>query len=132
MLRLLLVCGLLVVVASPTARAWIRPHLAPILNPAYEWSVRSRVSEIARTIEAERAANHEIPMVGPIPDFVRRHYFQKDSHLDPWGTPYHLLQTADGLQVASAGPDRQIGTEDDILSPPVGTEEAAGRLGETR
>lgn len=119
MFRLLVFCALLTAFASPTARAWVRPYLDPILDPTYEWSVRSRVSEIARKIETEQAADRRVPLPGPIDDFVSRHYRQKDSNLDPWGVSFHLVRTSEGLRVASAGRDRQIHTADDVLSPPV-------------
>jgi hypothetical protein len=35
---------------------------------------------------------------------------------DPWGTPYYLKRDRFNYWVGSAGPDRQVGTEDDILS----------------
>lgn len=119
MLRLLVFCALLVALADPTARAWVRPYLDPILDPTYEWSVRSRVSEIARKIDAEQAAGRLVPRPGPIDEFVTLHYRQKGSHLDPWGESFHLLRTGEGYQVASPGRDRKIGTEDDVLSPPL-------------
>lgn len=119
MFRLLLVGLLLTAVASPTVREWMRPHLAPILDPAFEWSVRSRVSEIGRKIEAEIAAGRPVPEVGSIAKFVRRNYTQKDSELDPWGTPFHLVRTAQGLRVVSAGRDGELHTADDVYSPPL-------------
>ena len=121
MLRLLVFCGLLTAFASPSARAYVRPYLDPILDPTYEWSVRSRVSEIARKIEAEHAAGRSVPEVGSIEAFVSRHYRQKDGALDPWGLPFHLTRTSEGLRVVSAGRDHQIGTADDVLSPLIST-----------
>lgn len=119
MLRLLIFCALLTAAASPTARGYIRPYLDPVLDPTYEWAVRSRVSEIARKIETERAAGRSVPPVGSIAAFVGRHYPQKDAELDPWGTPFHLVRTAQGLRVASAGRDHEINTGDDVVSPPL-------------
>ena len=117
MFRLLIICALLTAVASPTARERIRPYLSPVLDPTYEWAVRSRVSEIARKIETERAAGHSVPGPGSIEAFVGRHYPQKDGALDPWGTPFHLVRSSHGLRVASGGRDHQVGTADDVLSP---------------
>ena len=119
MLRLLVFCAILTAFASPTARAWVRPHLDPILDPTYEWSVRSRVSEIGRKVEAEHAAGRRVPAAGSIEEFVSTHYRRAESELDPWGVPFHLVRTKEGLRVASAGRDRQIHTGDDILSPPL-------------
>lgn len=119
MFRLLIIGAVLTAFASPTVRAWVRPHLDSVLDPTYEWSVRSRVSEIARKIAADRAGGRSVPTVGPIPDYVRHHYRQEGSGLDPWGIPFHLVNTSEGLRVASAGPDRAIHTDDDVLSPPI-------------
>lgn len=119
MFRLLILGAILTAFASPTVRAWVRPYLDPVLDPTYEWSVRSRVSEIARKIETEGAGGRRVPTVGPIPDFVRHHYRQEGSGLDPWGIPFHLVNTSEGLRVASAGRDRAIHTGDDVLSPPI-------------
>jgi hypothetical protein len=121
MFRFLIICVVLVAAASSAARERIRPYMSPILDPTYEWSVRSRVSEIARKLEAEVAAGRSIPDPGTIEAFVGRHYRQADGALDPWGTPFHLVRTPLGLRVASAGRDRAINTPDDVLSPPLGS-----------
>jgi hypothetical protein len=119
MFRLLIFCALISAVASPAVRERIRPYMDPILDPTYEWSVRSRVSEIARKIETERAAGRPVPAPGSIESFVSRHYRQKDGALDPWGTPFHLVRTSGGMRVASAGRDHLINTGDDVFSPPL-------------
>ena len=36
---------------------------------------------------------------------------------DPWGSPYAISCTDDDVTVTSAGPDKRIGTEDDIVAP---------------
>ena len=76
MVRLLILCALLTAFASPTARERIRPYLSPVLDPAYEWSTRSRVNEIARKLATEQAAGRGIPKPGSIEAFVARNYPQ--------------------------------------------------------
>jgi len=39
---------------------------------------------------------------------------------DPWGQPYKILCDADDISVTSPGPDKQEGTEDDIVAGPAG------------
>lgn len=117
MLRLLIVGALLTVVASAEARERIRPYLSPVLDPTYEWSVRSRVSEIARRIEAEGAAGRRVPGVGSIAAYVAHLYRQDSAGLDPWGSEFHVVKGSGGLHVVSAGRDGTLHTEDDILSP---------------
>lgn len=116
MLRLLLLCVIAFALADPTARAWWRPHLAPVLDPAYEWSVRSRVSEIARMIEADRAAGRFLPPPGEIDAYVERQYRHGGAGIDPWGSPYRLMRERVGARVVSAGRDATPDTEDDIRS----------------
>lgn len=120
MVRLLFLCALLTAFASPTARERIRPYLDPVLDPAFEWSTRSRVSEIARKIETERAAGRPIPQPGSIADFVNRNYPQAGAELDPWGVAFHLTRANNHLRVVSAGRDRTLNTADDVTSPPIG------------
>jgi general secretion pathway protein G len=36
---------------------------------------------------------------------------------DPWGGPYKISCDADDITVSSAGPDKKVGTEDDIQVP---------------
>ncbi len=40
---------------------------------------------------------------------------KRDPAIDPWETPYQLLQVNKGFQVRSAGPDKEYGTEDDLI-----------------
>ena len=119
MVRLLIICALLTAFASPAARERIRPYLSPVLDPAYEWSVRSRVGEIARKMETELAAGRPLPKPGSIEDFVNRHYPQDGAELDPWGVTFQLSRTSQGFRVVSAGPDRTLNTADDVLSRPI-------------
>jgi general secretion pathway protein G len=43
----------------------------------------------------------------------------KSSNLvDPWGSPYTISCADDDITVISPGPDKKIGTEDDIVAPP--------------
>jgi hypothetical protein len=43
----------------------------------------------------------------------------KESNIaDPWGSTYSIVCTEDDIKVISAGPDKKIGTPDDIVAPP--------------
>ena len=39
----------------------------------------------------------------------------RELHLDPWGNSYVLVHGPGGAALVSAGPDKQLGTADDIL-----------------
>lgn len=116
MFRLLLLCVTAYAVVNPSAREWVRPHLAPVIDPVFEWSVQSRVSEIARKIEADQAAGRFPPDPGEIDLYVERHYRYGGAGIDPWGSPYRLVKERAGLRVVSAGRDAIPDTDDDIRS----------------
>ncbi|MFL5385997.1 MAG: type II secretion system protein GspG [Longimicrobiaceae bacterium] len=116
----LLVAAVAVVVLVPPVRERVWPKLQPALNPVYEWNARTRVNEIRDLVKRADATGRPIPTTADaFAQFVDSEDMQRDASLDPWGTPYYILidRTAT-FQVASAGKDRQPGTEDDILSRP--------------
>ncbi|MDX2021511.1 MAG: type II secretion system protein GspG [Deltaproteobacteria bacterium] len=55
-----------------------------------------------------------------IEELVNQKFLKKSSTKDPWGKPFTLKcpgeQDSDGVDITSPGPDKQEGTEDDILS----------------
>lgn len=103
--------------ASPTVRAKLRPHVQPALDPVYEWSTRSKVSEIVRVLNTEKASGRGIPEADAFVGFLNQRYPGGGS-LDPWGAPYYLKnERRTGLVVGSAGRDGTPGNADDIRMP---------------
>jgi prepilin-type N-terminal cleavage/methylation domain-containing protein len=55
------------------------------------------------------------------PDFARltadKIVDRESSSHDPWGSPYVIRCVDDDITVLSAGPDKKVGTEDDIIAP---------------
>ncbi len=48
-------------------------------------------------------------------ELVKSGDVHKNHALDPWGQPYHIVQTdSKPSYVVSSGPDKELGTEDDI------------------
>jgi len=43
---------------------------------------------------------------------------KSSSSTDPWGSPYSIVCEEDDVTVISAGPDKKMGTPDDIVAPP--------------
>lgn len=107
--------------ASPAVRGRLQPHVQPALDPVYEWSTRSRVNEIARMIQTDRAAGRSTPTPKTFPEFLERRYPGDGGATDPWGAPYYLVKARAGTSVGSAGADGVRGTPDDILAPLAGS-----------
>jgi hypothetical protein len=119
--RLFLI-ALFVVVAvliNPTMRTKAMPYIQPALDPAYEMMARTRLKDIAKSMEAQAAVGRALPTEKTIGAFLKERYATSDAAVDPWGTPYFVKPKHDRVIVASAGPDRKKGTADDILSPAV-------------
>ena len=115
----LLVAAVAVVALVPPVRERVLPKLQPVLNPVYEWNARTRVNEIRDLVKRADATGRPIPTTADgFAKFVDAEGMQRDASRDPWGTPYYILFDRTGFQVASAGKDRQPGSEDDILSRP--------------
>lgn len=103
--------------ATPRVRAELVPHVQPALDPAYEWSARSRVREAARFLQTRTAAGGTLPKPREIGAVLEAKYKRDDASLDPWGTPYYLVRQGKEMVIGSAGRDRRAGTEDDIRVP---------------
>lgn len=103
--------------ASPVVRARVQPYAQPALDPVYEWSTKSRLQEIARMIQTDRAAGRPTPTPKEFPEFMERRYPGEGGAEDPWGVPYYLKKERAGLAVGSAGRDGVRGTADDLLEP---------------
>lgn len=102
--------------ASPDVRGRLKPHVQPALDPVYEWSARSKVREIVRMIQTERAAGRAAPTPKTFTDFLEKQYPGAGA-LDPWGSPFYLRKGRAETVVGSPGKDGARGTADDILEP---------------
>jgi hypothetical protein len=120
MLRLLILIGIIAVLVSPEARAKIAPHTHWLLDPAYEWSVQTRLGQIAHSIDGEAAAGRPYPTTTEgLAVFLQSFYGGTSKSLDPWGNDLFMTRDGRGLRVASAGRDGRRGSPDDLLSQPV-------------
>jgi hypothetical protein len=75
---------------------------------------------IAMLLDYDYSRRGRYPSVGGFPQWLEEHFkenAQRDLLLDSWGTPF-LYETSDRrkrYRLASAGPDKQTGTGDDIV-----------------
>ena len=116
--RFIFVLFVFALAINPGLRARVAPHVQWILDPVYERQVRSQVSEIGRTLEAEYSAGRPLATAAALSDFLRAHYRRDDAALDPWSVPFFIARDTWTIRVASAGRDQLPFTADDIASPP--------------
>lgn len=112
LLILLLVAG--AVAINPTLRTHAQPYVQPALDPVYEWSTRSRLGEINRLLEADRAMGRSLPTSDEFSDYLRQQFLTGDGHLDSWGTPFYLRDGRRETTIGSAGRDGEPRTADDL------------------
>lgn len=112
-LFLLLLILVFAVLVNPTLRSKVAPHAEGVLSPIYEWSTRSRIKEMERALETDQAMGRPLPDRRTFPRFLQEHYPGQDT-TDAWGTAFYIRRTRRAVVVGSAGPDRQMNTEDDI------------------
>lgn len=114
--RLLLVLLVLAgsVAINPKLRAHAQPYVQPALDPVFEWSTRSRLREIGRMMEADRAISRSAPSERDFPQYLRQQFSAGEGHLDSWGTPFYLQNGRQSRTVGSAGRDRTPRTADDL------------------
>jgi hypothetical protein len=111
----ILVLALVAVLTIPPLRERARPQIEYAMNPIYRWEARNRVNEIYRVLERERAQGGGIPRPQEFNQFLA----SRDgaaAAMDPWNEPFFLVASRRTYYVGSAGPDRQRGTTDDIVS----------------
>jgi hypothetical protein len=121
LLRLLL--GLIILVGMALTWGAAGVGLAMAFRPVYRCP--SKVSRAIRQVKAARDAVTQYMIETPscphgIDELVAGKYLERSAAKDPWGSQLVLtcpgMNDADGADVASAGPDRELGTTDDIKS----------------
>ncbi len=82
-------------------------------------AARLNVKEVAGAVQQFMIDNsQECPAT--LDELVTQKYMKKNNLKDPWGKTFLMKcpgeQDSDGVDVSSAGPDKQEGTDDDINS----------------
>ncbi len=108
----------------PPLGAWVRPHAETALRPAYRQYASWRLQEISRHLENQLESGRPLPGRSSFTPYLERALLSESAARDPWKTPYYLKPEPFSVRVGSAGPDRKVGTDDDLLGRKVPT----GRL----
>jgi general secretion pathway protein G len=92
--------------------------VVPKLKKAKIETAKMVVGKIANAAGASMGSNSTCPK--GIEELIAQGDLSKSQAKDPWGVPYSFkcpgLKEVDGVDVSSAGPDKQLGTPDDINS----------------
>lgn len=132
-LLLLAVIAAMLISAIPPLRERVAPTMGPavgsgvsyvvdgvrtagtwVIDRIFRWSVQKDIASIAEQVREHTATGERLPDPRNFQDFLLRN--RMAGSMDPWGTPYYLLIRADSIVVGSAGPDREVETDDDLLA----------------
>ncbi len=105
----------------PPLRRWVQPHTETLLRPAYRQYASWRLEEITRHLENQLESGRPPPGRNTFTPYLERALLSESGARDPWGTPYYLKPEPFSVRVGSAGPDRKLGTDDDLLGRKIGT-----------
>ncbi len=101
-----------VVVAVPSLREQVMPTVQGKLEARRMEEANTRIDQIVALTRTR-----PLPSDKEFKAFVDRGLHKYvNAGTDPWGTSYFLRRDRFNYWVASAGPDKLVGTEDDILS----------------
>jgi hypothetical protein len=105
---------------NPSTRHVVEPYLGVVLNPVYRWNTEQRIAEITRALEGEAHAGRAVPNTSEaLVRMLDQYTFAGEGSVDRWGTRFFIRRQGFTVRVGSAGPDRTVGTADDILGKPV-------------
>lgn len=89
------------------------PSPSSLLDPLFRWSARNELRSLRRQLEQVQRTGGRLPKPLEFGRYMRS-TLMASSGTDPWSTPYHLVIDRRGARVVSAGPDRELGTADDL------------------
>ncbi len=125
---------LLVIIIIGTLAAIVVPRFVGRGEDARIAAAQQQIANFSTALEAYALDNFDryptsdqgldslrrMPSTAPVPKKWKGPYLGKDVPMDPWLTPYTYqspgANSPDSFDLASAGPDGQPGTEDDITS----------------
>jgi general secretion pathway protein G len=99
------------------------PKILPASDDAKRKIARGEMASIRIALDLYRLYFDVYPTSAQGLNILTNHFTTKECRepflerapIDPWGTPYRYSLTGNGPQVVCAGPDKEIGTEDDLM-----------------
>ena len=99
----------------PKTRPVVMEFLGPVVNPVLRWQTDGEMDRIARELESLNRQGSNIPMPGASFQNWMERRFMGGANEDAWGVNYTFHIWRDSTGIVSNGPDREIGTADDLV-----------------
>ena len=98
----------------PQTRPVVVETLGPVFNPILAKQTRGEMDRIVRELQTMNEQGSTLPAPGDrFQRWMDREFFGR-AKLDAWGVAYTLQLRNESLLLVSNGPDKRIGTPDDI------------------
>lgn len=116
MVRILAVLLILLGAAAyfPQTRPYVQAVFGPALTPVLIWQTHGEMGRIAREMESLHRRGEDVPTPGARFQGWMERRFMGGARTDAWGVDYSLQTWRDSIGIISNGPDREIGTADDL------------------
>lgn len=112
---LALLAALAVALYLPQSRQKIWRAVRPVTFPFYGWMTRGEMKRIADDLTQYEQTYRQFPGPRGFDKWLDERYNDQTLTRDSWGTRYELRNGPRGMFiVVSAGPDKSIGTADDL------------------
>ena len=117
MARVVLVLMILLGAAAyfPKTRPVVQELIGPILNPVLTWQTNGEMARIKREFESLILQGSDLPTPGSSFQAWMVRNFMGGAKTDAWGVNYTLTFWRDSIGIVSNGPDREVGTPDDLI-----------------
>jgi hypothetical protein len=93
----------------------LSPLLHKLIEPSQEGAARQKARQLLRILVIENNQGRPLPEPRDFARWVNRRLNASDAATDPWGSTYYYYRRDGRITVGSPGPDRRIGTDDDII-----------------
>ncbi|MBT8398506.1 MAG: hypothetical protein HKO65_09525 [Gemmatimonadetes bacterium] len=98
----------------PQTRPVVVDTLEPVINPVFIWQTKGEMDRIVRELQTVIEQGSTLPDPGERFNRWMERQFFGGARTDAWGGPYTLQLIRDELLVVSNGPDKEVGTADDL------------------
>ncbi len=99
---------------APQTRPVVVETLSPVVNPVLGWQTKGEMNRIVRELQARIEQGSSLPSPGEAFQGWMDRNFVGGASLDAWGVGYTLQVRREAVLLVSSGPDREVGTSDDI------------------
>lgn len=99
----------------PQTRPVVQEYMGPVLNPVLTWQTNGEMDRIKRELESLNRQGSDLPTPGSSFQAWMVRNFMGGAKTDAWGVNYTLSLWRDSIGIVSNGPDREVGTADDLL-----------------